>query len=168
MKMKTIALIGAGGKMGCRITDNVKGGPDLVKYLEVNPAGIGRLKERGVEICPPAEALPHADVVILAVPDVAIEAVSREVVPQLKAGALVMLLDPAAPLDGKVARRDDLGYFIAHPCHPSVFNWEPTEKDFRDFYGGISAKQAAVCALMSGAEEFYEQGVEVTRMIYAP
>jgi len=66
MKMKTIALIGAGGKMGCRITDNVKGGPDLVKYLEVNPAGIGRLKERGVEICPPAEALPHADVVLAA------------------------------------------------------------------------------------------------------
>jgi len=164
----TIALIGAGGKMGCRITDNVKGGADVVKYLEVSPAGISRLKERGVDVCPPAEALPKADVVILAVPDVAIEAVSKEVIPQLKAGALVMLLDPAAPLDGKVAQRDDLGYFIAHPCHPSVFNWEPTEAAFRDFYGGISAKQSAVCALMSGGEEFYEMGVEVTRKIYKP
>jgi hypothetical protein len=166
--MRTIALVGAGGKMGCRITDNLKHGPDKVYYLEVSPAGIGRLEKCGVTVTTQAEALPEADVIILAVPDVAIEAVSREVIPQLKAGALVMLLDPAAPLDGKVAKRDDLGYFIAHPCHPSVFNWEPTEKAFRDFYGGISAKQAAVCALMSGDEKFYDLGVELTRSIYAP
>ncbi|MDB6037969.1 MAG: semialdehyde dehydrogenase [Verrucomicrobiales bacterium] len=154
--------------MGCRITNNLKQGPDKVHYLEVSPAGIGRLEKCGVTVTTQTEALPGADVVILAVPDVAIEAVSREVIPQLKAGALVMLLDPAAPLDGKVAKRDDLGYFIAHPCHPSVFNWEPTEKAFRDFYGGISAKQAAVCALMSGAEKFYDIGLELTRSIYAP
>ena len=166
--MKTIALIGAGGKMGCRITDNVKNGADAVKYLEVSPAGIQKLRERGVEVCAPAEALPKADVVILAVPDVAIESVSKEIIPQLRPGALVMLLDPAAPLDGKVAHRDDLGYFIAHPCHPSVFNWEPTEQGFRDFYGGISAKQAAVCALMHGSESDYELGVEMTQKIYAP
>jgi hypothetical protein len=166
--MRTIALVGAGGKMGCRITDNLKHGPDKVYYLEVSPAGIGRLEKCGVTVTTQAKALPGADVIILAVPDVAIEAVSREVIPQLKAGALVMLLDPAAPLDGKVAKRDDLGYFIAHPCHPSVFNWEPTEKAFRDFYGGISAKQAAVCALMSGDEKFYDLGVELTRSIYAP
>jgi hypothetical protein len=78
------------------------------------------------------------------------------------------LLDPAAPLDGKVAHREDLGYFIAHPCHPSIFNWEPTEQAFRDFYGGISSKQAAVCALMSGDEHYYELGVDLTRKIYAP
>lgn len=154
--------------MGCRITDNLKYGPDKVHYLEVSPAGIARLEKCGVTVTTQTEALPGADVVILAVPDVAIEAVSREVIPQLKAGALVMLLDPAAPLDGKVAKRDDLGYFIAHPCHPSIFNWEPTEKAFRDFYGGISAKQAAVCALMSGDEKFYDIGLELTRSIYAP
>jgi D-apionate oxidoisomerase len=166
--MKSIALIGAGGKMGCRITDNIKNGPYQVHYLEVSPAGIDRLRQRSVNVTTQAEALPTADVAILAVPDVAIEAISREVVPQLKPGALVMLLDPAAPLDDKVLLREDLGYFIAHPCHPSVFNWEPTEKGFRDFYGGISAKQAAVCALMRGAEDFYELGVEITRAIYAP
>ena len=154
--------------MGCRITDNIMRGPDKVHYLEVSEAGIARLREKGISLSTPAEALPEAEIVILAVPDVAIEAVSREVIPQLKAGALVLLLDPAAPLDGKVAHRDDLGYFIAHPCHPSVFNWEPTEAAFRDFYGGISAKQAAVCALMSGSEGYYEEGVAVTRAIYAP
>ena len=166
--MITIALVGAGGKMGCRITDNIKTGPHKVHYLEVSAPGIEHLAKRGVSISMQADSLPQADVVILAVPDVAIEKVSQQVVPQLKAGALVILLDPAAPLDGKVAQRSDLGYFIAHPCHPSVFNWEPTEAGFRDFYGGISAKQAAVCALMSGAESFYELGVQITQAIYAP
>ena len=166
--MKTIALIGAGGKMGCRITDNVKHGADKIHYVEAAPVGKERLKQRGVSLSSMDEALPDADVAILAVPDIAIGEVSREVVPRLKPGALVMLLDPAAPLDGQVAQRPDLGYFIAHPCHPSVFNWEPTEKGFRDFYGGISAKQPAVCALMSGDEKHYQLGVDVTKVIYSP
>ena len=29
--------------MGCRITDNIKAGPDTVHYLEVSPAGVDRL-----------------------------------------------------------------------------------------------------------------------------
>lgn len=166
--MNTIALVGAGGKMGCRITDNLKHGADRVHYLEVSPAGIERLRERGVEVSKQEEALPAADVVILAVPDVAIKAVSREVVAAMKPGALLILLDPAAPLDGVVAQRGDIGYFIAHPCHPSVFNWEETEEKTRDFYGGISAKQSIVCALMRGDERDYERGVEVSQAMYAP
>lgn len=166
--MSTLTLIGAGGKMGCRITNNVKHSDWKVHYVEVSEPGVQRLRDCGVTCSEARQALPQADVVIFAVPDVAMENVTREMIPQLKRGALVMLLDPAAPLDGKISHRDDLGYFIAHPCHPSVFNWEPTEKDFRDFYGGISAKQAAVCALMYGDERFYELGVSVTRLIYKP
>lgn len=166
--MKTLTLIGAGGKMGCRITNNVKNSEWNVHYLEVSEPGIKRLGECGVRCSNPKDALPAADVAIFAVPDVAIGAVTAEMIPQLRPGCLVMLLDPAAPLDGVVAPRPDLGYFIAHPCHPSVFNWEPTEAAFRDFYGGISARQAAVCALMSGGEQYYELGVEVTKLIYKP
>ena len=166
--MKIITLIGAGGKMGCRITNNIKRSAWQVHYVENSPAGVQRLNELGVTCSDAGTALPAADVAIFAVPDVAMEAVTREMVPKLKSGALVMLLDPAAPLDGKIAHREDLGYFIAHPCHPSVFNWEPTEQAFRDFYGGISAKQAAVCALMRGDEKVYDLGVEVTQRIYAP
>lgn len=166
--MKTLTLIGAGGKMGCRITNNVKNSDWKVHYLEVSEPGVQRLRDCGVTCTSGDEALPEADVAIFAVPDVALESVTHEMVPKLKPGALVVLLDPAAPLDGKVAQRADLGYFIAHPCHPSVFNWEPSEPAFRDFYGGISAKQAAVCALMSGEEKFYDLGVELTRLIYAP
>lgn len=166
--MRTLTLIGAGGKMGCRITNNVKNSDWAVHYVESSTAGMQRLRDCGVVCSDAGQALAAANVTIFAVPDVAMEAVTREMVPKLTPGALVVLLDPAAPLDGKVAHRNDLGYFIAHPCHPSVFNWEAAEQAFRDFYGGISAKQAAVCALMSGDENYYELGVEVTRLIYAP
>jgi hypothetical protein len=163
-----ITLVGAGGKMGCRITDNLVKTSHTVHYLEVSPRGLENLRSRGVTPADPAVALPSSDVVILAVPDVAIGEVSQSVVPLMKPGALLMTLDPAAPLDGQLALTPGIGCVIAHPCHPSVFNWEPTEKAFRDFYGGISARQAAVVALMQGTESDYELGVDVTRAIYAP
>ena len=166
--MKTITLIGAGGKMGCRLTDNFLKTNYKVHYLEVSSRGIDSLQQRGVTLARQAEAVPAADVVILAVPDVAIGAVARVVVPLMKPGALLMTLDPAAPLDDQLPRRADIGCVIAHPCHPSVFNWEPTEPAFRDFYGGISAKQAIVVALMWGAESYYDLGVEISAAMYAP
>ncbi len=167
--MSKIALVGAGGKMGCRLTDNFLKCPQyLLDYLEISERGIQNLNERNVVISKQEAAVPEADVVILAVPDVAIGAISQEVIPQMKSGALVLTLDPAAPLDGVIAHRDDLGYVIAHPCHPSVFNWEPTEEAFRDFYGGISAKQSIVVALMHGTEEHYRLGEKVAQDMYAP
>ena len=166
--MITITLIGAGGKMGCRLTDNFLSSKYRLHYLEVSPKGIENLKQRGVALSNQVEAVPQSDVVILAVPDVAIGAVAREVVPLMKPGALLMTLDPAAPLDNQLPRREDIGCVIAHPCHPSVFNWEPTEAAFRDFYGGITAKQGIVVALMWGAESFYELGLEVSKVMYAP
>ncbi|MBI3414835.1 MAG: NAD(P)-binding domain-containing protein [Verrucomicrobia bacterium] len=166
--MKTVTLIGAGGKMGCRLTDNFLKTNYKVHYLEVSPKGIENLKQRGVTLSTQAEAVPAGDVVILAVPDVAIGAVAREVVPMMKPGSLLMTLDPAAPLDDQLPRRADIGCVIAHPCHPSVFNWEPTENAFRDFYGGISAKQGIVVALMWGTESYYELGLEISTAMYAP
>jgi D-apionate oxidoisomerase len=167
--MTTIALVGAGGKMGCRLTDNfLKYSHYQVQYLEVAERGIQNLQQRGVAIASIADSIPTADVVILAVPDVAIGQISEELIPLMKPGALVMTLDPAAPLDGAIAHRDDLGYVIAHPCHPSVFNWEPTEDAFRDFYGGISARQSIVVALMHGTEAHYALGERVSQDMYAP
>ena len=166
--MKTITLVGAGGKMGCRLTDNFARTAYRVHYLEVSPRGLENLQQRGITVGQQAEVVPQSDVVILAVPDVAIGAVAREIVPLMKPGALLLTLDPAAPLDDQLPRRDDIGCVIAHPCHPSVFNWEPTEAAFRDFYGGISAKQAIVVALMWGAESYYGLGVEISTAMYAP
>jgi len=167
--MTKIALVGAGGKMGCRLTDNfLNCSQYLLDYLEVSSQGIENLRQRGVSVSAQQSAIPTADVVILAVPDVAIGAISQEIIPMMKSGALVLTLDPAAPLDGVIAHRDDLGYVIAHPCHPSVFNWEPTEKAFRDFYGGISAKQSIVVALMHGTEAHYQLGEKVAQDMYQP
>lgn len=167
--MNRIALIGAGGKMGCRLTDNfVKCSQYMLDYLEISERGIQNLKERNVVLGNEEDAVPAADVVILAVPDVHIGAISKDIIPKMKAGALVMTLDPAAPLDGVIAHRDDLGYVIAHPCHPSVFNWEPDETAFRDFYGGISAKQSIVVALMHGTEDHYKLGEKISQDMYAP
>ena len=167
--MSKIALIGAGGKMGCRLTDNfVKCPQYLLHYLEISESGIQNLRERNIVISREEDAVPQADVVILAVPDVAIGGISQQIIPQMKKGALVLTLDPAAPLDGVIAHREDLGYVIAHPCHPTVFNWEPTEQAFRDFYGGISAKQSIVVALMHGTEAHYHLGERVAQDMFAP
>ncbi|MEO6282342.1 MAG: phosphogluconate dehydrogenase C-terminal domain-containing protein [Dyadobacter sp.] len=167
--MTKIALIGAGGKMGCRLTDNFLKCTDyLLHYLEVSPQGISNLQQRNVTVSDQESAVPEADVVILAVPDVAIGAISNEIIPLMKPGALVLTLDPAAPLDGVIAHRDELGYVIAHPCHPGIFNWEPTEHDFRDFYGGITARQSIVVALMHGTEAHYQLGEKVSQDMYAP
>ena len=167
--MSKIALIGAGGKMGCRLTDNFLKCPQyLLHYLEISESGIQNLRERNIVISREEDAVPQADVVILAVPDVAIGGISQQIIPQMKKGALVLTLDPAAPLDGVIAHREDLGYVIAHPCHPTVFNWEPTEQAFRDFYGGISAKQSIVVALMHGTEAHYHLGERVAQDMFAP
>lgn len=167
--MTKISLIGAGGKMGCRLTDNFKKCKEYtLQYMEVSPQGIENLRQRGVEVSVQEDFVPDADVVILAVPDVIIKEISEEIIPMMKPGALVMTLDPAAPLDGVIYHRDDLGYVIAHPCHPSVFNWEPTEEAFRDFYGGISAKQSIVVALMYGSEDHYRLGEKVAQDMYQP
>src|SRR4029079_4582921 len=166
--MKTISLIGAGGKMGCRLTDNFLKTGYTIHYLEVSPKGLENLRQRGVTASELAKAVPGSDVVILAVPDVAIGAVAREVVPLMKPGSLLMTLDPAAPLDDQLPIRADIGCVIAHPCHPSVFNWEPTENAFRDFYGGISAKQGIVVALMHGTEQHYALGEKISQDMYAP
>jgi hypothetical protein len=169
MSTVKIALVGAGGKMGCRLTDNFIKTPGYdVSYLEVSAQGIENLQKRGVSVAKQESAIPQADVVILGVPDVAIGKISHELIPMMKSGALVLTLDPAAPLDGVIHHRDDIGYVIAHPCHPSVFNWEPTEEAFRDFYGGITAKQSIVVALMKGTEDHYKLAEKVSQDMYAP
>lgn len=167
--MTKIALIGAGGKMGCRLTDNFLQHPEYdVAYVEISDVCIEKLRAKKVRTTPHELAVPDADVVILSVPDVAIGKISEELIPLMKTNALVMTLDPAAPLDGVIAHRDDLGYVIAHPCHPSIFNWEESETAFRDFYGGISAKQSIVVALMHGTEAHYRLGEQVAKDMYQP
>ena len=169
-----VALMGAGGKMGCRITDNLKDLPRYeVSYVEVSSEGEARLAERGVGTTAQGEALAQADVVILALPDRFIGTITQDIVPQLETGTMVMSLDPAAAHAGVIPLRDDLSYFVAHPCHPPLFNDEVDEAARKDWFGGIHAKQHIVCALHQAAsnrepEEVYALGEQVARAIYAP
>jgi hypothetical protein len=166
--MTKVTLIGAGGKMGLRLTHNLKNSEFDVSYVEVSPHGIEKLKEKGVDISDPEKVIPVADAVIYAVPDVALGNVTALYIPKMKKGALVMTLDPAAALAGKLFDRADVAYFITHPTHPSIFNWEPVEANMKDHFGGVAAKQAIVCSLMKGKSEDYVLGEKIASVFYGP
>jgi hypothetical protein len=166
--MTKVVLAGAGGKMGVRLTHNLKNSEYEMCYLEISPQGMDRLREQGITVSAPRECIPGADILILAVPDVALALVSREMIPMMKSGALVITLDPAAALAGKLFHRDDVAYFVTHPTHPSVFNWEAEEEKMKDHFGGVAAKQSIVCALLSGSDEDYLKGEKLAMVFYGP
>ncbi len=162
-----IALMGAGGKMGCRITDNIKDRPEYeVFYVEVSPTGVQNLKDRGLEVTPQDVALAGADVVVLAVPDRLIRAITNEIVPELKPGTMIVGLDPAAAYAEVMPVRDDLTYFVTHPCHPPIFNDDTDEAKRYDWFGGVEASQHVVCALYHGPDADYAKGEQVATAMY--
>ena len=163
-----IVLVGAGGKMGSRLVDNLKGSDYDMHYIEVSDAGLKRLAERGIQTTSVEAAIPSADVIILAVPDIHIGRIALEMIGLIKRGAIVVTLDPAAAAGGHLPKRDDISYFVSHPAHPSVFNWEADKKKHFDYFGGIAAHQAIVCALMQGPEEHYHIGETLAKAMYAP
>lgn len=167
--MKTIALFGAAGKVGTRISSRMKDDPGYrMLYVEAGEAGQARLRERGLVPADQSEAERLADVVLLAVPDVILGRVAHGVVPNLRPGTLVICLDPAAPFGGELPERADIAYFVTHPCHPPIVNDETDLEAKYDFYGGIKARQHIVCALMQGTEEDYALGEQISRTIFAP
>jgi hypothetical protein len=166
--MSTIALFGAAGKVGTRITNTLKDDPEYrLLYVEAGETGLARLRERGLTPTSPEDAIPEADVVILSIPDVLIGPVAADFVPSLKSGTLVVCLDPAAPHGGELPEREDIAYFIVHPCHPPVVNDEVDPEARLDFWGG-KAKQNIVCALMQGNEGDYLKGERIARKMFAP
>lgn len=166
--MKTIALFGAAGKMGTRIAENIKNDPNYkVLYVE-NEVGMQKLIESNLKPTPSEEAVKEADVVIFAIPDRLIGKVAKEIVPQLKSGAMLICLDPAAPYAGELPERKDIAYFVVHPCHPPLINDEVEQEARMDFFGGTKAKQNIVCALMQGTDADYKLGEEISRKMFAP
>lgn len=164
----TIAVIGAGGKMGMRVSNNLQRSPHRVHYAEKSPAGQQRTVDAGRTVTETSAAVAGADVVILAVPDIALGPVSTEVVPQLHTGTIVLTLDPAAAYANLLYQRADVEYAVAHPCHPSVFLQRKTEAELNDTFGGIAAAQDVVAALESGNADKQAVAEEVIRLMYAP
>jgi hypothetical protein len=167
--MTKVALLGAGGKMGVRLATNLQGSPYDVAHVEVSEAGRKRLKDATGAVCvDQATALADADVVLMAVPDALIGKIAHTFVDQLKPGCAVIMLDAAAPWADELPERADITYFVTHPCHPSIFRYEPNEEAQKDYFGGVKARQAIVCALMQGPEEHYGLCEEIAKTIYKP
>ncbi|TDX79488.1 acetohydroxy acid isomeroreductase-like protein [Rathayibacter sp. PhB151] len=164
----TVAVIGAGGKMGMRVSNNLQKSEYNALYSEASPAGQERTREAGREITATPDAVKDADVVILAVPDVVLGAVSEDVIPQMKSGAIILTLDPAAAYAGLLATREDIHYAVAHPCHPSVFLERTTPEEWADTFGGIAAPQEVVAALEDADDDVRAIAEKVISTIYAP
>ena len=119
--MTKIALFGAGGKMGVRSARNLVGTDFDVAHVEISQAGQARLKtEIGRECVSADRALKGAKVVVLAVPDTAIRAVSHAIIDKVESGAIVICLDAAGPFAGHLPERDDpprrgAGGSLCHP-----------------------------------------------------
>lgn len=166
-----VTLLGAGGKMGCRITDRLHSNDRYeMHYVEPSEKGRNRLAERGLEAEPEAAALDNTEVVIMAVPDDLMGEISESIVPQVDAGTMIVVLDPAAAYADVLYERDDVTYFLTHPCHPSFFTAETSMNDEDpDWFGGQGRdEQDIVCALHQGPDEEYTRGEQLARDMYQP
>lgn len=165
-----LALFGAGGKMGMRLSANLAKAPEFeTLHVEVSEAGQAKVKETfGVDCVAPDTALQDADIIVLAVPDTLIGKISHGIIDKVKPGAMVFVLDGAAPFAGHLPKREDVTYFVSHPCHPPIWNDETDPEAKRDYFGGIAARQGIVNVLVQGPEEHYALGESVGKAIYAP
>jgi Arc/MetJ family transcription regulator len=154
--------------MGYRVSANLKGSPYDLSHVEVSEAGRERLKELDIKCVDADTALRDADIVILTIPDNMIAKVTKQLVDKFKKGATLIALDAAAPFAGHLPDREDLTIFVAHPCHPPIFNDETDLEAKRDHFGGLKAKQAIVCALLRGDEKNFAVAEDVSKRMYAP
>jgi D-apionate oxidoisomerase len=164
----TIAVIGAGGKMGMRISANLDKTAHRVAYCETATAGRDRVTAAGRTLTDAPEAVADADVVILAVPDLALANVSAELVGLMRPGSVVLTLDPAAAYAGLLTARDDVIQAVTHPCHPSVFVVRHTAEEYADTFGGVAALQDAIAAVESDDPAVRDRVETVVRAIFAP
>ena len=72
----TVTVIGAGGKMGMRVSANLAKSEYASFYVETSQNGRARVAEAGRELGNLDELVPTSDFVILAVPDIALGSVS--------------------------------------------------------------------------------------------
>ena len=163
-----ISVIGAGGKMGQRICANLRRHSYRLFPVENSEAAAARLREQGLAVSPAAECVPVSDIVVLAVPDARMAAVTREIVPLMKTGSTAILLDPAAAYDGEMMLRDDCSFVVTHPCHPPLFGEQDSPEARKDYFGGVHAKQDIVVALHRGTEEAWQRAEAICREMFAP
>ncbi|MFD0484994.1 phosphogluconate dehydrogenase C-terminal domain-containing protein [Kineococcus sp. GCM10028916] len=164
----TVAVVGAGGKMGMRVSRNLMKSGHTLRYAENSSAGKERMAAEGRTAVSTEEAVDGADVVILAVPDTVLGVVSKSVVPAMKPGSILLTLDPAAAYANLLAQREDVLQAVAHPCHPSVFLERTRPEEYADNFGGEGALQNVVAAFESDDLSKRDIAEDVIRIMYGP
>lgn len=165
---KNVVIIGAGGKMGARASGKLAGLQRWRTILcESHAERAQALLDKGLAVTPLGEALAEADHVVMAVPDALIGRIARDLVPQMKPGGNLIMLDAAAAYIGDLASRGDITQMIAHPCHPPFFRQQATAEARADYFGG-TAVQDIVVALIEGNEQAFDEGCALCRDIFGP
>ena len=150
----TVTVVGAGGKMGQRISNNLDKSDYRILYAENSPKGQEYIRGLGHEVTD-----TH---------DVLLGRISADIVPTMKQGAVLLTLDPAAAYANLLYQRDGIAYAVAHPCHPSVFLERKTKEEYADTFGGIAAPQDVVAAFEHGDLQARELTESVVRFAYGP
>ncbi|HEY8889911.1 MAG TPA: phosphogluconate dehydrogenase C-terminal domain-containing protein [Clostridium sp.] len=170
MSKIVVSVIGAGGKMGTRTSNNLAKATDEIElyFVESGETGIQNILKRGFKITPMEEAVLKSDVIVLAVPDSVINIASKSVVDAMRSGTGLVILDPAAAVAKELALRDDCTFAIAHPCHPSYFIDQDTYESRHDYFGGLGGKQDIVMAKIQGDDEKFKLCRRVSEIMYGP
>lgn len=166
-----VAILGAGGNMGRRITRTLRDDPAYTLRL-VEPGQPGRqlIRDAGLTVVEQAEGLHSAEVVVFAVPDKIVRTVAAEVVPALDPGTSILFLDPAAVAAGRIPRREDIQCYVTHPTHPPLYSiMEETEPEARrDYWGGGLAHQSIVFAIAWGDDDHATMVENLCINMFAP
>lgn len=170
MSKIVVSVIGAGGKMGTRTSNNLSKATEEVEllFVETSPKGIESIRARGFDVTSMEEAVAKSDVIVLAVPDTVIKIASKPVVDLMKAGSGLIILDPAAAVAKELSLRDDCTFAVAHPCHPSYFLDQDTVEARNDYFGGVDGKQDIVMAKIQGDDETFALCRRVSEIMYGP
>jgi hypothetical protein len=154
--------------MGARAVDKIEAASGFrVLLCERDSVKAAAIESAGKRVTTLDDAVHEADFIVLAVPDELIGSISHAIVPRMKSGAALMALDAAAAYVGEIPSRADITQMITHPCHPPLFAEQDPRAGRRDFFGGI-ATQDILVALIEGSEEVFQQGIELSRAMFAP
>jgi ketol-acid reductoisomerase len=165
---KTVAIIGAGGKMGTRAAEKIgKDSRFRVLLCESAKPRAQQLERDGFQVLAPERALQEADFVVLAVPDALIGRISRDLAPCMKSESTLIMLDAAAAYVNELPSPGSLTFMITHPCHPGLFADQATPEQRRDYFGGI-AVQDILISLIHGSESRFQEGAEICKAMFGP
>jgi hypothetical protein len=167
-KPLTVTVVGAGGKMGTRITENLRKFDGYRLLCCETGRGIESVERRGLKVTEKAEAFAQSEVVVLAVPDSLLQIISAEAVPMLRPDTTAVILDPAAAYAKELTLRGDCTFVATHPSHPPLFMKQDSDEAREDTFGGIAAKQYILLAKISGKDANYSKAKRVCIDMFHP